>query len=105
MGGGGGRPVVLSGCDGVASGGKRPLLALLEGGDRAVVELAGETRRRRFLTASSKVSQSTSGRWCGRQGEQSPRASGDVVLLLQRGAVGVGRKGLEMLVCRRRGRG
>ena len=93
MGGGSGRPVVLSGCYGVVSRGERPLLALLDGGGRAVVELAGDTRRRRFLTASSKVSQSTSGRWRGRQGEQSPHASGDVVLLLQRGAVGVGRKG------------
>ncbi len=93
MGGGSGRPVVLSGCYGVVSRGERPLLALLDGGGRAVVELAGDTRRRRFLTASSKVSQSTSGRWRGRQGEQSPHASRDVVLLLQRGAVGVGRKG------------
>jgi hypothetical protein len=44
-----------------------------------VVELAGDTRGRRFLTASSKASQSTSGRWCGRQGEQSPHVSGDVI--------------------------
>jgi hypothetical protein len=58
---------------------KRPSLALLDGCYRVVVELAGDTRGRRFLTASSKASQSTSGRWCGRQGEQSPHVSGDVI--------------------------
>jgi hypothetical protein len=66
---------------------KRLLLALLDGKYRVVVELAGNTRGRRFLTASSKVSQSTSGRWCGRQGETVTTRSGDVILLLQPGAV------------------
>jgi hypothetical protein len=73
-GGRSGRSVFLSGGYGVLSARKRLLLALLDGKYRVVVELAGNTRGRRFLTASSKVSQSTSGRWCGRQGEQSPRA-------------------------------
>jgi hypothetical protein len=69
-----GRSVFRSGACGVLSARKRPSLALLDGCYRVVVELAGDTRGRRFLTASSKASQSTSGDWCGRQGEQSPRA-------------------------------
>ncbi len=48
--------------------------AVLDGSDGGVVQLAGDTRRQRFLTASSKVSQDTSGRRCGGQGELSPRA-------------------------------
>lgn len=73
VGGRSGRPVVWLGSYGILSARKRPSLALLDGGYRSVVGLAGgDARERRFLTASSKASQSTSGRWSGRQGEQSP---------------------------------
>jgi hypothetical protein len=102
VGGWSGRSVFLLGGYGILSARKRPLLALLDGGYRVVVQLAGDTRRRRFLTASSKASQNTSGRWRGRQGEQSPRASGDVILLLQPGAVGVCR---VRCCCRQAGAG
>jgi hypothetical protein len=62
VGGWSGRSVFLSGGYGILSARKRLSLALLDGGYPVVVELAGDTRGRRFLTASSKVSQSTSGR-------------------------------------------
>lgn len=67
-----GRSVLLRGGYDVLSARNRPSLALYRwcGG---VAELAGDQGERRFLTASSKVSQSTSGRRRGRQGEQSPR--------------------------------
>jgi hypothetical protein len=74
VGGRSGRSVLLAGCYRVLPARQRPLLALLGGVIQIVVGIAGDTRGRHFLTASSKVSQSTSGRWCGRQGEQSPRA-------------------------------
>jgi hypothetical protein len=46
------------------------------------VQLAGDSRGR-FLTASSKVSQNTSGDWCGRQGGEVTTGRGDRPLLLE----------------------